>query len=154
MSQNSKREFLEAAVEAAKLGGDKLIEWMGKVDVREKGPRDLVTQADFESQQAISDHLLGKFPDHEFLGEESDEKTLVSKAGKYCWVVDPLDGTVNYVHQLNSFSVSIALRFGTETIVGVVYDPVIGEMFTYPSKAKVPSLTGNRSRTAQHMHGT
>ena len=130
MSQNSNRDFLEAAIEAAKLGGDKLIEWMGKVDVKEKGPRDLVTQADFESQQAISDYLLGKFPDHEFLGEESDEKSLVSKADKYCWVVDPLDGTVNYVHQLNSFSVSIALRLGSETLVGVVYDPVIGEMFT------------------------
>ena len=103
---------------------------MGKVDVREKGPRDLVTQADFESQQAISDYLLERFPEHEFLGEESDEKSLVSKADKYCWVVDPLDGTVNYVHQLNSFSVSIALRYGSETVVGVVYDPVIDEMFS------------------------
>ncbi len=129
ISVETKQEFLRAAVEAAKLGGDKLIEWMGKVDVSEKGPRDLVTQADFESQQAISDHLLGLFPEHEFLGEESTDKSLVSTPGVFCWVVDPLDGTVNYVHQLNSFSVSIALRYGGETIVGVVYDPVIGEMF-------------------------
>lgn len=134
MSHNAtnqeKQEFLEAAIEAARRGGDKLIEWKGKVDVSEKGPRDPVTQADFASQKAISEYLLGKFPDHEFLGEESSEKTLESKAGSYCWVVDPLDGTVNYVHQLNSFSVSIALRYGNETVVGVVYDPVVGEMFS------------------------
>ena len=130
ITQQQKHEFLEAAIEAAKRGGDKLIKWMGKVDVSEKGPRDLVTQADFESQQAISDYLLEKFPDHEFLGEESTDKSLVSKPDVFCWVVDPLDGTVNYVHQLNSFSVSIALRCGGETIVGVVFDPVIGEMFS------------------------
>jgi myo-inositol-1(or 4)-monophosphatase len=128
-SATEKQVFLDAAVKAAKLGGDKLLEWMGKVDVREKGPRDLVTQADFESQQAISDYLLEHFPDHKFLGEESTDKSLVSTPGVLCWVVDPLDGTVNYVHQLNSFSVSIALRHGGDTIVGVVYDPVIGEMF-------------------------
>jgi myo-inositol-1(or 4)-monophosphatase len=120
ISNQEKQEFLNVAIEAARLGGDKLIEWMGKVDVREKGPRDLVTQADFESQQVISDYLLGKFPDHQFLGEESTEKTFESKKDVFCWVVDPLDGTVNYVHQLNSFSVSIALRLGDETIVGVV----------------------------------
>ena len=130
ITEQRKREFLDAAIEAARRGGDKLIEWMGKVDVSEKGPRDLVTQADFESQQAISDFLLAQFPDHEFLGEESTDKSLVSKPDLFCWVVDPLDGTVNYVHQLNSFSVSIALRYGGETIVGVVFDPVIGEMFS------------------------
>ncbi|MEM9412546.1 MAG: inositol monophosphatase family protein, partial [Planctomycetota bacterium] len=129
ISDDQKRLFLHAAVEAAKRGGNKLIEWMGKVDVREKGPRDLVTQADFESQQAISDYLMAQFPDHEFLGEESTDKSLVSSPGVFCWVVDPLDGTVNYVHQLNSFSVSIALRIDGETVVGVVFDPVIGEMF-------------------------
>ena len=122
ITEQRKREFLDAAIEAARRGGDKLIEWMGKVDVSEKGPRDLVTQADFESQQAISDFLLAQFPDHEFLGEESTDKSLVSKPDLFCWVVDPLDGTVNYVHQLNSFSVSIALRYGGETIVGVVFD--------------------------------
>ena len=103
ISLEEKQEFLKAAEKAAKLGGNKLIEWMGKVDVREKGPRDLVTQADFESQQAISDFLLGEFPIHEFLGEESTDKSLVTTPGVFCWVVDPLDGTVNYVHQLIRF---------------------------------------------------
>lgn len=130
MIQDAQKQiYLQAATEAAKLGGDKLIQWMGKIDVSEKGPRDLVTQADFESQQVISEYLLGRFPDHAFLGEESTDKSLVSNPDVFCWVVDPLDGTVNYVHQLNSFSVSIALRCGDETIVGVVFDPVIGEMF-------------------------
>jgi myo-inositol-1(or 4)-monophosphatase len=142
ITEEQKSEFLEAAIVAAKLGGDKLIQWMGKVDVREKGPRDLVTQADFESQQAISEYLLNLFPDHEFLGEESTDKSLVSNPDVFCWVVDPLDGTVNYVHQLNSFSVSIALRCGDETIVGVVFDPVIGEVFA-AAKGMGATLNGN-----------
>ena len=132
IKNEKKNEFLNAAEKAARLGGDKLIEWMGKVDVSEKGPRDLVTQADFESQQAIKDFLLNEFPDHEFLGEESTDKKL-SDAEGFRWVVDPLDGTVNYVHQLNSFSVSIALRYGSETVIGVVFDPVINEMFSAKS---------------------
>ncbi len=123
------QSFKDEAIKAAKLGGKELISRMGKVEVREKQPRDLVTEADFASQKAIQEHLLGKFPEHRFLGEESEEKLLDVAPDEYCWIVDPLDGTVNYVHQLNSFSVSIALRKGNETLVGVVYDPVIGEMF-------------------------
>ena len=141
LTSEQKRAFLDAAIKAAQLGGDKLREWMGKVDVREKGPRDLVTQADFESQQAISDYLLTAFPEHQFLGEESTDKSLVTERGVFCWVVDPLDGTVNYVHQLNSFSVSIALRYGGETIVGVVFDPIINEMFS-AVKGEGASLNG------------
>ena len=123
------QEFLEAAIKAANLGGRELLERMGQVEVREKKPRDLVTEADFASQKAIEEFLIGKFPDHRFLGEESENNVLEIKDDELCWIVDPLDGTVNYVHQLNSFSVSIALRRGNETIVGVVFDPVIGEMF-------------------------
>jgi len=123
------QKWLNAAIHAAKLGGAELVARMGKVEVREKKPRDLVTEADLASQKAIESYLLGELPDHNFLGEESDVHNLEIKPDEYCWIVDPLDGTVNYVHQLNSFSVSIALRRGDETIVGVVYDPVIGEMF-------------------------
>lgn len=129
ISNQLHQEFLDAALNAAKLGGAELLKRMGKVEVREKKPRDLVTEADFASQQAIEEYLLGRFPDHQFLGEESDNNSFDIAEGELCWIVDPLDGTVNYVHQLNSFSVSIALRRGNETIVGVVYDPVIGEMF-------------------------
>ncbi len=121
--------YLNAAIHAAKLGGEQLLSRMGKVKVNEKKPRDLVTEADLASQKAIEDYLLGEFPEHRFLGEESDVHNLEINQDEVCWIVDPLDGTVNYVHQLNSFSVSIALRRGDETIVGVVYDPVIDEMF-------------------------
>lgn len=126
-----------AAQEAAKLGGDELLKWLGVAKVQEKGPRDFVTDADFASQQVISEFLLGQFPGHRFLGEEdephSDGLPADSADGDdmnpFCWIVDPLDGTTNFVHQLPSFSVSIGLQYRGQPLVGVVWDPVMQEMF-------------------------
>lgn len=124
-------EFQQASQQAAKLGGACLMSWLGKVDVREKNPRDLVTQADFESQKAIETFLLQRFPDHEFVGEESDfANGMELPEDKFCWIVDPLDGTTNFVHQLRSFSVSIALMFNGKIIVGTVLDPALDECFS------------------------
>ncbi len=123
-------EFCKAACQAAELGGEVLLKWLGKTQAQKKGFRDLVTQADFESQQVIQDFLATKFPEHRFIGEEDlpGESLPVSK-DDYCWIVDPLDGTTNYVHQLRSFAVSIGLRRGDQTIVGCVLDPVLEETF-------------------------
>jgi myo-inositol-1(or 4)-monophosphatase len=124
-------EFQQASQAAARLGGECLMRWLGKVDVKEKNPRDLVTQADLESQKAIESHLLSKFPNHSFVGEESENHNgFPPPPDKFCWIVDPLDGTTNYVHQLRSFSVSIALRYGDKTIVGTVYDPATDECYS------------------------
>lgn len=125
-------EFLTAAEHAAKLGGAKLMKMMGTAKVSEKAPKDLVTEADLASQQAIENYLLEKFPDHILVGEEDTERSgdLDSDSDKCCWVVDPLDGTMNYVHQLRSFSVSVALRHQGQLLVGVVYDPWMDEIFS------------------------
>lgn len=104
------------------------MDWVGRFDVREKGPADLVTQADLASQQAIREFVLGQFPDHAFLGEE-DEGVSCGDA-EYVWIVDPLDGTTNYVHQNPQFAVSVALVKGADVIVGTVLDPSSGECFT------------------------
>ena len=120
--------FLQSAEEAARHGANVLMQLLGKATAAEKGPGDLVTIADYESQQVIRDHLLRRFPDHGFLGEESE--TSKPTTSRFCWIVDPLDGTLNFVHQLRSFSVSVGLRFGDELIVGVVYDPTTDECFT------------------------
>ena len=89
---------------------------------------DLVTQADLAAQEAIRDVLLGAFPDHDFVGEEDwdDPRADTRKTGRseYCWIVDPLDGTANYVHQFPNYAVSIGLRRRDEVIVGTVLDPV------------------------------
>lgn len=121
-------QYVEAAKRAAILGGEILLAMRGKVQAREKRPDDLVTQADLESQEAIRQSLLKAFPEHSFRGEEgefSDTKSLP----EWTWIVDPLDGTANFVHGLSGFAVSIALTHFGVPVAGVVFDPVSQEMF-------------------------
>ena len=123
---------LEAACEAARAGGKILREQMGRVAAREKGPADLVTDADLASQRAIEQLLTSRFPQFAFLGEEStaEEQAEARNSGKPLWIVDPLDGTANFVHRLPSFSVSIALVDNGQPIVGVIYDPLIDTLYS------------------------
>ena len=133
-------EFLEVAKAAARQAGGRLQSLRGQVQVREKGPRDLVTEADLEAERTIRELLLAAYPDHDFLGEEgtgAEEGGAKSGGAEetgrgrstYCWVVDPLDGTTNYAHQLPMYAVSIALRRGSDVVAGVVYDPSLDELF-------------------------
>src|SRR5262245_19536812 len=90
--------YLEAAQEAARRGAAVLEEWRRRFQVREKARFDLVTDADLASQRAIQDYLSGRFPTHNFLGEE--DKTPQARPGPEApptWIMDPLDGTTNYV---------------------------------------------------------
>ena len=130
---------LETDCEAARLGGRILVEYLGKAAVREKGPADLVTDADMASQQAIEQLIRIRFPQHEFLGEESTlaERQRAQASGRPVWVVDPLDGTANYVHRLPGFSVSVALVEGNEPKVGVVYDPMSDTLYAATSEGAV-----------------
>lgn len=127
--------FLQAATEAAKIGGQELVSRMGTAKVREKGKRDFVTEADLASQKAIGVHLAGAFHEHRFLGEEDDPALNNSVMPKddsespFCWVVDPLDGTTNFVHQLPSFSVSIGLLYLGQPIAAVVWDPILEDLY-------------------------
>ncbi len=122
--------FLETCQRVARLGGQELMSHRAHFQTREKAPRDLVTDADLASQRVIHDTLFGLFPDHHFLGEENlDLPMLQNDHSEYCWIVDPLDGTLNYVHGLQSFSVSVALQFQQRTIAAAVYDPWLQEMY-------------------------
>lgn len=120
--------FVQVAEEAARAGGDILVHYLGRIKAKEKGPKDLVTEADVASQNKIQEILLGAFPDHRFLGEED---TGVESTGQsdHQWIVDPLDGTVNFVHGLPQFSVSIALTSPAGALVGVVFDPLLQECY-------------------------
>jgi len=126
------RQFLETCENAARAGGQVLLEWRGKIQAREKGPKDLVTEADLASQAVIQKALLSVFPDHRFVGEEGGlgNEDQQSPQDGFCWICDPLDGTTNYVHQLPNFCVSIALRHDEELLVGVVFDPTSNECFS------------------------
>jgi myo-inositol-1(or 4)-monophosphatase len=86
---------------------------------------DLLTQADLASEALILGRLRERFPDHAILSEEAGE----SGHSEYYWVVDPLDGTVNFAHGMPHYSVSIGLRRGFESVLGVVYDPERDDLF-------------------------
>jgi myo-inositol-1(or 4)-monophosphatase len=119
--------FRDIAVRAARAGGDVLQQWSRRFTVREKGPANLVTEADFASQETIVDIIQSRFPDHGFLGEEELERS--SRGQPFRWIIDPLDGTGNYVHGFPYFAVSIGLECAGEMLVGVIFDPTRDEMF-------------------------
>lgn len=124
-------DWRAAAEEAARLGATKLEEWRGRFSAREKAHADLVTEADHASQQAIRSFLQARLPTHAFLGEEDPEaKTGRVDSAVPTWVVDPLDGTANYVHDVPAYCVSVGLMSGGELVAGAVYDPRQDEMFS------------------------
>lgn len=124
------RDFVDICEKAARAGGEVLLDWRGRFQTTEKGPKDLVTDADFESQKVIRQILLDAFPSHGFVGEEDPSSAPGLTSAGYCWVVDPLDGTANYVHRLQTFAVSVALLDRGTPIVGTVFDPVMNECFS------------------------
>ncbi len=128
---------LQTAVRAARAAGRVLHAKIDAArDIRAKGKRDIVTDADYAAEQAVREVLLARYPEDRFLSEESDalERQALwaqAEAADSCalWVVDPLDGTTNYAHHLHVFCVSIALYAQRRVQLGVVYDPVSQEMF-------------------------
>jgi len=120
--------FLDAAVTAAKRAGDLLRENFGIApEVNELLDHDIKLELDVRTQQLITDHLLGAFPDHALYGEEG---IAGNQSSEWQWIVDPIDGTVNYFYAIPHFCVSIALRRHDEILVGVVYDPMRDELWT------------------------
>lgn len=118
---------------AARAGGRVLQEHVGRLEatggVQQKGPGDFVTAADFASQREIRRIVLDAFPDHGFVGEEQDGQARDATHGPR-WIVDPLDGTTNFVHGFPAYCVSIALAEGDAILVGAIYDPIRDECFT------------------------
>jgi myo-inositol-1(or 4)-monophosphatase len=125
---NVNSEFVKVCEDSARAGARALIAWKGRFKVREKGPADLVTEADLASQEAVRNTILGSFPDHDVLGEEDSGPSVRKSA--YRWIVDPLDGTTNYVHGVPQYAVSVALEYDGQLLVGTVYDPSADECFT------------------------
>lgn len=123
-------EFITVCEKAVRAGGAVVLDWIDRFDVHEKGPADLVTQADFASQKVIRQLVLDAFPDHSLLGEEKEDAPAADAPTEYRWIADPLDGTTNYVHRVPHYSVSLALERRGELLVGAVFDPVRGECFT------------------------
>jgi myo-inositol-1(or 4)-monophosphatase len=122
--------WLDTCEAAARAGGSELLKWRGRFQAREKGAADLVTDADFASQAAIQSVIASKFPEHAFLGEETSGDAFSRSEDQFAWIVDPLDGTVNYVHDYPYYAVSVALARGSELLAGVIYDPLADQCFS------------------------
>ena len=137
--------LVQLAVKAAHAGGEILQQWIGRFSVREKRRADLVTEADHASQEAIHTLISSQFPDHGFLGEEGlNEESLTSP---YRWVIDPLDGTSNYVHGFPYYAVSIAVEKAGELQAGVIFDPNRDETFA-ATKGNGATLNGRKISTS------
>jgi myo-inositol-1(or 4)-monophosphatase len=135
------RELRATAVAAALESGAVLKKHFGKeIDVRSKGQAGLVTNADFESEEKCIKVLLKKFPQFGVLAEESDPKKSESEGR---WIIDPLDGTTNFVHRFPMFCVSIAAEWEEQVVVGVIYHPILNELWV-AAKGKGVRLNGKR----------
>ncbi|MEN0109525.1 MAG: inositol monophosphatase family protein [Planctomycetota bacterium] len=122
-------ELLDLAAEAARLGGATLLEWRAGFVAREKAPADLVTDADLASQRAVAGLIADRRPDDRFVGEEDGDQEPPPADGRVCWVVDPLDGTVNYVHGYPAYATSVGVTRDGQLLAGAVYDPLRDELF-------------------------
>ncbi len=118
------------AISAACEAGGILLDMIGRIrHVRYKGVVDLVTEADELSERHIMNRLRESFPDYQILAEESGKTTPSEGESTNRWIVDPLDGTVNYAHGYPIFAVSIALEVSGIIELGVVYVPPLDELF-------------------------
>jgi len=125
-----KSDFLNTAIQTALRAGELVAANCGKlgaVDITIKQAFDFVTRVDTESEKLIIESIHRSFPDHHILAEESHHDI---ETDGFRWIIDPLDGTTNYIHGFPMCAVSIALQHGKELITGVVYDPLRKELFT------------------------
>ncbi len=124
-------ELLETALAAAQAGAEVIKRWFRDADleVRRKGQNDFVTRADQESEAAVLAEIRRRYPDHGILAEEGTGNEAV-RGSDYQWLVDPLDGTTNFLQGLPVYCVSVACRRGDELAAAAIVDPEGGNMFT------------------------
>lgn len=132
-------KFLEIAEESARAAGGLLRSHFGRpLTVDENHAHDIKLELDKRSQSLIESLILSRFPDHAIYGEEGIRG---DQASEYQWVIDPIDGTVNFFYSMPHFAISIALRRAGKIIMGVIYDPMRDEMWTVSSD-HAPTLNG------------
>lgn len=122
-------DFYQFALEVTYKAGEEVMRFFFKPhQISYKGEINLVTEADLASERLIKEHIYTKYPQHTILAEESGLKE--GERGDMRWIIDPLDGTTNFAHGLPWFCISIALEVKGEIVLGVIYNPVLKEMFS------------------------
>lgn len=121
------REFLQFTIDTARAAGRVIGEGaQGEFNPRPKGARDFLTDVDLAAERTIVKAIRRRYPDHDILTEETPPG---ARRSRYQWIIDPLDGTGNFVHRFPYFSTSIALAVDGEPVVGAVYDPLRDHLF-------------------------
>ncbi|MBN1684073.1 MAG: inositol monophosphatase [Gammaproteobacteria bacterium] len=154
--------FINTAIKAARLAGDIIMRGYERLDtikVSNKDPHDLVTNIDLAAERAIIETIESAYPDHGFLGEETGVTNSNNPQLEYQWIIDPLDGTTNFVHGFGHFAVSIALKYKNKIEHGVIYDPLRNDLFTASrgrgaTKNNQRIRVGNKTELQEALIGT
>jgi len=142
--------MLNTAVKAARTAGaiiNRASLDLERVQVNSKAPNDFVTEVDHAAEAAIIDTLLSAYPGHGILAEESGT-ARGARDSEYVWIIDPLDGTTNFIHGLPTYAVSIGLAFRGQVQQAVVYDPARNDLF-FASKGRGAFLNDKRIRVSK-----
>lgn len=146
--------LLNTAVKAARRAGSIINRASLDLDllkIGRKAPNDFVTEVDRTAEAAIIEVLSTAYPDHDFLAEETGVAGANGKrsiTSEYVWIIDPLDGTTNFIHGFPQYAVSIALSHRGQITQAVIYDPVHNDLFV-ASKGKGAQLNDKRIRVSQ-----
>src|SRR5687767_9245795 len=144
--------LLNIAVRAARRAGEVIVRGMNRVhrlEIRQKGQNDFVSEVDTQAEMEIIDTVRKSYPDHAFLAEESGSHGG-SINSEFVWIIDPLDGTTNFLHGYPQFAVSIGVQRRGRMEHAVVYDPMRQELFT-ASRGEGAQLDGKKIRVTPHI---
>ena len=142
--------MLNIAIKAARAAGaiiNRASLDLERLQVSSKAPNDFVTEVDHAAEAAIIDTLLGAYPGHGILAEESGS-SRGARDSDYVWIIDPLDGTTNFIHGLPTYAVSIGLAFRNQMQQAVVYDPARNDLF-YATRGRGAYLNDKRLRVSR-----
>jgi myo-inositol-1(or 4)-monophosphatase len=145
-------KILKTAVQACDIGQKILQDYFGRIsDINEKELAGLVSEADIESEKAITQYLRREYPDFDILGEEGafkdpSSQSRLKQPGRWC--IDPLDGTTNYVHQLPIYCVSIGFEWEGETVAGAIHVPFLNKVYS-GYKGGGAFVNGKRMKVSQ-----
>jgi myo-inositol-1(or 4)-monophosphatase len=139
-------DYMAVAAEAVlRAGAIQKARYGQRIEIRHKGPVDLVTEVDRQCEDAILETLRARAPGHDIVTEETQ---LARTGSRFCWYVDPLDGTTNYAHGYPCFNASVALAQDGVVVAGAVYEPLRAELFT-AERGSGSHLNGRRLRVSE-----
>jgi len=146
---NSISANLNIMIKASEKASKVLVRDFGeleKLQVSKKGPKDFVTNSDIRAEKIIIEELKKARPNYSVISEESGSER--NKDDSYTWIIDPIDGTVNFLHGIPHFAISIALQFEKEIISGLIFDPIKNELF-YAEKNNGAFFNNQRIRVSK-----